>query len=324
VTIPAQPLVSIIIPVYNAGEYLRPAVESIICQTYQNMEMIIVDDGSTDHCFETLSNIRDSRIKFIRQSNSGKSVALNNALRIIKGRYYAIQDADDIGCPGRIEKLAAAMEEEKELAAVFSGYDLLINSKHQAPRFFSKNQDQCRADIDCFHMPSHDPTGMYRISLVKDIQYDPTLRIGQGYDYILRVGELFPMKVIEECLYSYRIHFDSNTRHSSLKRNEMLKQVWFKAAKRRKLGLSAMARMEFSMHDGPDHSLTAHFMESVLDMRRKGEYWEAFRTGLAAIALNGVSLRYYKPIFYFFLPLKIIALYRNIKKKISRRRVWTN
>ncbi len=316
-----RPLVSIIITVYNAGEYLRPAVESILCQTYQNLQIIIVDDGSTDHCIDTLSDIRDSRIIFVRQPNYGRPVALNNALKVVKGQYYALQDADDIAYPQRIEKLVAVLEEETDLAAVFSGYDLLINSKHYAPRFICKTREQCSVDITNLRMPSHDPTGMYRISLVKDIQYDPALRIGQGYDYILRVGELFPMRVIDECLYSYRINFKSNTRQSSSDRNEMVKKVWLKSTERRKIAPSVIEQLGLSMHYGPDHSVVPHFMESVLDMRRKGRYWEAFKTGLDAITLNVGSLKYYKPIVYFFLPLKIITLYRGMKKKRLSSRV---
>ena len=77
-----RPLVTVIIPVFNAGAYLRPAVESIINQTYSNLEIIIIDDGSTDNCINTITDIikQDSRVLLISQKNAGKAAALNRAV----------------------------------------------------------------------------------------------------------------------------------------------------------------------------------------------------------------------------------------------------
>ena len=75
-----NPLVSVLIPVYNAGEYLRPALKSIIEQTYSNLEIIVIDDGSTDACIDTITDVKDSRIRIVSQENAGKSAALNYGL----------------------------------------------------------------------------------------------------------------------------------------------------------------------------------------------------------------------------------------------------
>ncbi len=201
-----RPLVSVIICVYNAGEYLRHAVESIVKQRYEKIEIIIVDDGSTDGCMRSLNDIGDERIRRIAQRNAGKPFALNRALSELRGEFYAIQDADDLSHPFRIEHQLRCMQEHPEVAAVFCGHEIVLNGRHLAPRFRAKNSEECRADIRAFRMPAHDPTVMYRVEAVRGMRYEEALRIGQGFDYILRVGEQYPMMVLGECLYSYRVH----------------------------------------------------------------------------------------------------------------------
>src|ERR1700733_3555257 len=98
-----NPLVSVIMCVYNAGSYLLPAVQSVLAQTYQTIELLIVDDGSTDGCMECIQKIEDPRIRIIRQKNKGKPAAMNVALAEMRGEFYALNDADDLSHPRRIE-----------------------------------------------------------------------------------------------------------------------------------------------------------------------------------------------------------------------------
>ena len=93
-----NPLISVIIPVYNVENFLHDCLNSILKQTYTNLEIILVDDGSTDKsgeiCDEFAKN--DSRIKVLHQKNSGQAVARNNALNIASGEYIAFADSDDL------------------------------------------------------------------------------------------------------------------------------------------------------------------------------------------------------------------------------------
>ena len=92
-----QPLISIIVPVYNVEPYINKCVDSILSQTYKNLEVILVDDGSPDNCPKICDNYAsiDNRIKVIHQKNAGLSVARNNALDICTGEYVAFVDSDD-------------------------------------------------------------------------------------------------------------------------------------------------------------------------------------------------------------------------------------
>src|SRR5688500_14562217 len=137
------PLVSVVICVYNARAYLRDAVTSVLEQTLGNLEILIIDDGSTDGCVEMLADLSDPRIRVLRQENQGKPVALNRALNEMRGEFYAIQDADDLSHPQRIERQLRCMLGNSDLAAVFCGNDLIVGEERLAPRFGAKTREQC-------------------------------------------------------------------------------------------------------------------------------------------------------------------------------------
>ena len=92
-----QPLLSIIIPIYNVEKYLSKCLDSLIHQTYKNLEIICVNDGSTDRSAQIIKNyaLKDKRIKFVTQTNAGQSVARNTGLKIAKGKYITFVDSDD-------------------------------------------------------------------------------------------------------------------------------------------------------------------------------------------------------------------------------------
>jgi glycosyltransferase involved in cell wall biosynthesis len=99
-----KPLVSVIMPVYNGDFFLRKAIDSILTQTFQNFEFIIIDDGSTDQTPKILSSYNDSRLKIITQKNIGLTKSLNRGLNIARGVYIARMDADDVSLPTRLEE----------------------------------------------------------------------------------------------------------------------------------------------------------------------------------------------------------------------------
>lgn len=129
------PLISVVIPVYNAQKFLEKCLEHLIHQTYKNIEIIIVDDGSTDNCANIYNAYakQDSRIKIIRQTNAGPSVALNTGLDIARGQYVHFHDHDDYVNLDYFEKMANA--------AILTQSDIMCGEVNQPeynfPRFDS-------------------------------------------------------------------------------------------------------------------------------------------------------------------------------------------
>ena len=108
-------LVSVIIPVYNVSKYITHTIESILKQSYKNVEIVLVDDCSTDNSAEIIAKYASSHSNVIYHkldSNQGAAVARNKALSIAKGRYVAFLDSDDVWCEGKLEKQLAWMDEK--------------------------------------------------------------------------------------------------------------------------------------------------------------------------------------------------------------------
>ena len=125
--------VSVIMPIYNAYDYLRPALDSVIDQTLREIEIICVDDGSTDHSLEIIKEYRDrdSRVRIITENNAGPSIARNRGLNRARGEYVIFLDADDFYELTLLEKLYEAASRDR-LDIAFCGYDI-YNSR--AARF---------------------------------------------------------------------------------------------------------------------------------------------------------------------------------------------
>lgn len=300
-----EPLVTVIICAYNAGTYLKPSLESVLAQSYEHLEILVVDDGSSDGSTAWLHEIQDSRIRVLTQENSGKPIALNRALSEMNGEFYAVHDADDISHPHRIERQLDCFLREEDLAAVFCGNDVVLGEKHHAPRFRPKGRTACRADIENFRMPALDPTGMYRMSKVGQMRYDTSLPVVEGFDYILRVGEQYPIVVLGECLYSYRIHGESITKKDPGRRTKLVWQLRRQACARRGVSFDEAFPDEGETVENSrvrDNGIASHFMESVVDLRGAGRWMEAIRAGMDCARLCPTELHYYKALLYAFMP----------------------
>ena len=325
-----KPLVSVVICVYNAGNYLRPSLLSVLQQTYSNLDIVIVDDGSTDGCFDTVQDLlTDNRIRLFRQDNATKPVALNRALDNLKGEFYAVHDADDISHPKRIEKELQALLSDPRLAAVFCGNELIIDGKCMAPVFPTKSEAECKRAIDAFRMPAHDPTGMYRMSLVGHLRYDVSLPIAESIDYILRIGEGHPMIVLGKSLYKYRILPSSLSTRDPTQRERLTAKALMQACARRGLDPAltiwnrqpGSPRLKTRTTDRrTQRNIATHFIDSVLDQCRAGRRPAAFKTAWQCICLRPFDPHYYKPLLCSLTSPAIIEFIRRNKRYLECRR----
>jgi glycosyltransferase involved in cell wall biosynthesis len=308
-----RPLVTVIIGVYNAGQYFRPSLESILRQSYSNLDIVVIDDGSTDGCIETASDLlTDRRVRLFRQANATRPVALNRGLNQARGEFYATHDADDISHPARIEKQLSALLKKPEVAAVFCGSELLIGGRAMAPLFGAKSEDQCRSAIESLSVPAHDPTGLYRMSLVGQMRYDASLPGAEGIDYILRMGEKYPMVVLGECLYQYRILDTSSTRSDPIRRKKVADEALRRAYERRDLAGTKIVPKQKpllkwrSKNAFLDNYIAVHFIESVRCQKKANLNLNALKTGIDCLKLHPFDLDYYRPLFFAVAPSIVV------------------
>ncbi len=313
----ASPLVSVIMPAYNAGAFLRPAVESLFAQTHVNWELILIDDGSTDGSVEALADLDDPRIRRFRQKNSGKPAAMNRGLSLARGEFYALLDADDLSEPTRLERQASCLAANPEAAGFFCGHYLILEGRRLAPTFRAKSTTECARDIAAGRMPGHDPTAMYRMSMVREVRYSEDLAIGEGFDYIMRVGERFPLLVLGECLYGYRVHAQSLTKKNPSYRNRLIQEAFNRMYDRR--GEARRAAPGLDRGSGgrlrdADNDMVSHFTTSVADQVLAGRRGGAVSTGLACWRLHPASAYYAKPLLYAMTPQVLMKVYRRVKE----------
>lgn len=157
-------LVSVITPCYNGSRFIKETIESVINQTYQNWEMIIIDDGSKDNSADIIKGYmaNEPRIKLIQQKNSGSSAARNNGIRNAEGQYIALLDADDLWIPQFLEKQIAFMKEKSAICVCCSYARIDESSKeiHRptiAKRVITRKDMLVRDYVGCL-------TGLYDVS----------------------------------------------------------------------------------------------------------------------------------------------------------------
>jgi len=304
-----KPLVSVIICVFNVGRLLREALNSVVHQTYKELEIVVIDDGSTDGCMEYIKDIIDPRIVIIRQENRGRPATLNRALGLIKGEFYVIQDADDISYPERIERQIECMLKHPDLAAVYTGHDMIIGKwKNIAPCVQGYSPEEASDRIRKMNVVALDPTGLLRVSKVKEIFYSESLPYVEAVDYMIRVGEKFPIMVLGECLYTYRIRWDSITRQ----RNPLLRMQMLWDSKRdtcirrgldpiKYLGPRPDTATKLTNSDY-DNNLASYFILGVKSCVKKGMRRKAVEAGLVCASLQPLDWNYWKALVYALSP----------------------
>lgn len=116
-----MPKVSVVIPTYNTARFVGAAVESVLAQTFEDFEVIIVDDGSTDNTREIIARFVDPRIRYVYQENQERSAARNAGIRLARGEYIAFLDADDVWLPEKLALQVSLLETLPAVGLVYTG-----------------------------------------------------------------------------------------------------------------------------------------------------------------------------------------------------------
>lgn len=197
------PLVSVVMSVYNDELYVAEAINSIISQSYENLEIIIINDASVDNSERIIKSFKDPRIRYYANDRNRKlAYSLNYAISVAQGKYIARMDADDISCITRIEKQVLFLESHNEVdivgsyAKTFGDYETVLQ--------YPINHDEIKATL-LFHNALCHPAVMIRRSSLDQL-YDENLAASQDYELWARLIWTKTFHNIPEVLLNYRVH----------------------------------------------------------------------------------------------------------------------
>jgi glycosyltransferase involved in cell wall biosynthesis len=208
--------VSVIIPTYNQGEYLGDAVLSVLAQSFHDIELVVVDDGSTDNTRKIAQGFTDRRILYLYQENQGLSAARNTGIKNSTGRYLTFLDSDDLYHPEKISLLFTEMESNPELGFIAGQAVPIDQNGRRIGRLFDKPIPQ-----DIRHLllgnPLHVGSVMLRCSWQERVGlFDESLRSYEDWDMWLRLARAgCQMGWLDQPVSFYRFHPDQMVRNSS-------------------------------------------------------------------------------------------------------------
>ncbi len=208
-----NPLISVIIPAYNAENFIDETIDSVLAQTYQDFEIIVVDDGSKDRTVDIVRQraLEDKRIILLRQENQGVAAARNLAIHHAKGVYIAPIDADDIWYPLKLEKQVACMLEGGSQVGIVSSWFVFIDEDGELMNGWVANRaDGCVQELLIYHNPIPASIPLIRRAALEKVGfYNQELkqRNAQGledWELGLRIAQHYEFRTVPEILIAYR------------------------------------------------------------------------------------------------------------------------
>ena len=221
-----EDLISIVLPVYNQGNFLSKAIEGALNQSYKNIELIIVNDGSTDNTKEVIEEYqeKDCRIKAIHQENKKLPGALNAGFKIAQGKYLTWTSADNIQLYKQIETLLDYLKRNPDKGMVFSDYQIICEKGHLLYNSNFRTWNQSKEDTSIIRLPNtvtiknfHESgdnfigaSFLYRKEIADKVgEYDERFFGAEDLDYWLRMHKITEFGHIKDILYKYRVHAGS-------------------------------------------------------------------------------------------------------------------
>ncbi len=216
-----MPRVSVVTSVYNGETYLEECIDSILNQTFQDFEYIILDNGSTDRTPEILAQYTDPRIRIIHQENLGISGSLNKGINISNSDLIARLDADDYSFPQRLEQQISFMEQNPEIVFCGSRFKELVGDKYfpQKVKFIEKDND-IRKIVSCFNPFAHSTIMIRKNAFTKSGGYDLKFEYGQDYELWIRMLNFGKAWVLKEELSVVRLS-EQSTSNKNIRKQKL-------------------------------------------------------------------------------------------------------
>lgn len=203
-------LVSVVIPAFNREYIIRDCIESVLKQTYQNLEVIVVDDCSSDHTVDVVRAMEDPRVRcFPLPQNRGACYARNFGAEQANGQYIAFQDSDDIWLPTKLEAQIAYLK-QKNFDVVFCGMDrITMDQKHfyYPESGFDENKDAFEQMLFANRISTQ--CMVLKADVMKRVQFDPAIRKYQDWDFAIRVAKNCKIGYLDKALVVSEIQANS-------------------------------------------------------------------------------------------------------------------
>jgi glycosyltransferase involved in cell wall biosynthesis len=307
--------VSVIIPTYNRAEYICETLESVFTQTYPDFEVIIVDDGSTDHTKDVLKPYLN-RVQYIYKNNGGPASARNTGIRASTGKYIAFLDSDDLWMPDKLQVQADFLEAHPEYAMVFSGYEFIGERKVKhlkKPRVFY----DCTVDALLEGNKIATLTVMVRkevFDVVGKFDEDPQIIALEDYSFWLRVAPKYKIAYVDRPLAKYRIHPSNISLDLSplLEKERIVLKKWLKDQKRPdpQIRLAVEKRLNFirfeQSYRSGSREMQMEARRAYIEILRKDPFYLKGYVMFACTYLPphwiAAGRQYYLPVKRFFIP----------------------
>lgn len=222
---PEAPLVSVIIPSYNSAQYVAAAVESILAQSYPHVEIIVVDDGSTDNTAAVMAAYAaNPRVRYIRQENGGVSRARNHGIEQSSGQYIGFLDADDTWLPSKLKLQMAVFQRDPNCKACYGAYILVDADLNEIGIRHSPRRGRTLEDLLIHgNVIGNICTVVCERSLFEKVGgFDPALSQCADWDMWVRLAAHTEFVYIDEPLVTYRQHGTNMSRNAPLLERDSL------------------------------------------------------------------------------------------------------
>ncbi|MBE9144578.1 glycosyltransferase [Planktothrix mougeotii] len=200
-------IISVVIPAYNAEKTIKQTIDSILNQTFQDFEIIVINDGSTDSTLDIVSHIHDPRIQVFSYPNSGAPTSRNRGLALAKGEYIALLDADDLWTPDKLESQYQALKNHPQAAVAYSWTDYIDESGNflKSGRHLTFNGD-VYAELLIQNFLENGSNPLIRREAFAEVgEFDPSLLGGQDRDLYIRLAARYYFVAVPLVQVFYRM-----------------------------------------------------------------------------------------------------------------------
>ena len=206
----SEPLVSVVIPAHNAARFIRDTLESALAQTYPHVEVIVVDDGSTEP-MRAMVDAYGDRVRYVVQDHRGPSSARNRGIQLSKGEYIAFLDADDLWVPDKLEAQVDLLERQPRMGLVYSAVTRIDNDGQPCAGGDSRRPGPSGRIVEALFMQNFIPTSTVIVrkacfNAVGLFEGTAGAVPGQDYDMWLRIAERYDVAFVPRPLAKYRVH----------------------------------------------------------------------------------------------------------------------